>query len=321
MDTITDLHGAVRRRDLAARIGDGNVSSAVAAGVWHVPWPGVLVPAQRRNDPLTIIAAAVLHGGEDAFVCGRTAAWLHGCTAVDPLPVHLAVPYGRGRRLYEGLALHNGRTLAEDGSECQGLPVLTLDRVCADLLCRDHGPTAFAVYDEALSLADDAGALRAEVRHRIETRSDRRGTRRAGVLVELASGRPFSPAESRLQFRVVDLGFPNPTLNHPIHDATGQLLFLLDLAWPGVRIALEYDGHAAHLGREMRDADRQRELEKRGYIVIRVAAADLKDFTRVQQELAAAFRTRGFPLRRNAEPGVLGTRKHRDRVWSPRRPG
>ncbi|WP_181781238.1 hypothetical protein [Pseudonocardia pini] len=318
METLTNLHGAVPRSRLAREIGERAARLAIEAGEWRVPWPGVLVPAARAVDPLALIGAATLFAGDDTVVCGRTAAWLYGCRATEPLPVHLAVPYGRKPRRYDGLVVHNGRDLSPDRAEHLDLPVLALDRVLADLLCRDHGPSAFAIYDEALGLAEDAEALRAEVRHRIGTRVDRRGARRAGLLVELAGGRPRSPAESRLQFRIVDLGFPNPVLNHPLHDATGRLLFLLDLAWPGLRIALEYDGHVAHSGRESADADadRQRELERRGYIVIRVTAADMKDITRVEQELAAAFRLRGLPVRRT--PGVLEARRHRDRGWSPR---
>jgi hypothetical protein len=319
MDTIATIHGALRRRRLVGDIGEEAVRRAVEAGRWRVPWPGVLVPATRANDPLTLIEAAVLFTGADAVVCGRTAAWLYGCRSLDPLPIHVAVPYGRKSRSYEGIVTHNGRALEADRTERCGLPLLAQERVLADLLCRDHGPTAFAAYDEALLLAEDADALRAEVRHRIETRTDRRGTRRAALLVELAGGQPRSPAESRMQFRLVDLGFPNPVLNHPVHDIAGRVLFLTDLAWPGLRIAVEYDGHVAHSGRELEDAARQKELERRGYIVIRARASDAADITRVERELADAFRTRGFPLRRVAGvPGVLESRTHRERLWVPR---
>jgi hypothetical protein len=310
--TTLSTHGAVRRSRLVEEIGLPAVRQAVEAGEWLAPWPGVLVPSSRAADPLTVTGAAVLFAGEQAVVTGRTATWLHGCDAVDPLPVHLAVPYGSRLRTRADLVVHNGRRLSEDRVERADLPVLRLDRVLADLLCRDEPRSAFAVYDQALGRADDTVELREAVRLVIAERPDRRGARRAAVLVDLASGRPRSPAESRLQFCLVDLGFPNPELNLPIHDANGRLLFLLDLAWPGLRIAVEYDGHVAHLGREVADAERQRELERRGYLVIRVTAEDMKDVTRIEQELAAAFRARGLPLRR--VPGVLQSRRHRERV-------
>lgn len=313
--SIRNAHGALRRSRLVQEIGEKAARLAVEAGEWQAPWPGVLVPAGRSAEPLTVIGAATLFAGDAAVVTGRTAAWLHGCSAVDPLPVHLAVPYGHWLRARDGLVAHNGRLLHEDRVDVAELPVLALDRVLAELLCRDTAPLAFAVLDEAFGRAEDRESLRAEVRHRIDERTDRRGARRAAVLVEMASGRTRSPAESRLHFRIVDLGFPNPQLDLPIHDANGTLLFLLDLAWPGLRIAVEYDGHATHLGRDLADADRRRELERRGYIVIRATAEDQRDITRLEQELAAAFRARGLPLRRAT--GVLQARSHRDRVWMP----
>jgi hypothetical protein len=119
----------------------------------------------------------------------------------------------------------------------------------------------------------------------------------------------FSPAESRMLFRLVDLGFPVPQVNLPVHDARGEVLFLLDHAWPEYRIAVEYDGHAAHLGREDEDAARQAELERRGFIVVRVRAADMGDLSRVERELDAAFRARGLAL--NRKIGTLQPRRHR----------
>ncbi|WP_433508475.1 DUF559 domain-containing protein [Pseudonocardia halophobica] len=76
-------------------------------------------------------------------------------------------------------------------------------------------------------------------------------------------------------------------------------------------MAVEYDGHAAHLGREHEDAARQAELERRGFIVVRVRAADMRDLSRVERELDAAFRARGLTL--NRKIGTLQPRRHRER--------
>ncbi|GAA4540499.1 hypothetical protein GCM10023175_13200 [Pseudonocardia xishanensis] len=107
MDTIETLQGAVRRTRLAREIGERAARSAIEAGEWRMPWPGVLVPARPADDPSVLVGAAVLFAGEGA------------------------------------------------------------------------------AFDEALGLADDPGALRARVRQRIGQRTDRRGTRRAALLVEL----------------------------------------------------------------------------------------------------------------------------------------
>jgi hypothetical protein len=309
--TLTGGHGARRRADLVRDVGEATVQRETAHGAWRSPWPGVLVPAERATEPLTVIAAALAFAGERAVVCGWTAAWLHGCRAVDPLPVHLAVPYGHWLRARPGLVARNGRGLDDDEVECFGLPVLKIERVVADLLCRDRPQDAFAVFDEALALAGagEREALRARIAAAVEARPDPRGRRRAALLLPMATGLARSPAESRLQFRFADLGFPAPEINLPIADASGRVLFLLDLAWLEFRIAVEYDGYATHLGRELSDAERQRELERRGFIVIRATAADMRDITRLERELAEAFRRRGVPLRR--EVGLLQPRRHR----------
>ena len=294
-------------------VGGAAVRRAEAHDEWRAPWPGVLVPTARMADPMTVIAAALAYSGEQGVVTGWTAAWLHGVRAVDPLPVHVAVPYGHWLRRRPGLVVHNGRRLDDDRAEVDGLSVLPLDRVLADLLCRDRPQDAFAVLDEALVRAGEQRreSLRDLVRTRVTERSDPRGRTRAGRLLDMATGRVLSPAESRIQFRLVDLGFPAPEVNHPVLGVDGQVLFLLDHAWPEYRIAVEYDGHVAHAGREIPDAIRQRELERRGYLVIRVRAADMSDVTRIEQGLTDAFRARGFPLRRR--PGVLQSRRHRER--------
>jgi hypothetical protein len=307
-----NAHGVRRRADLDREIGRSAVQRAIGAGEWQASWPGVLVPSARSGDPLTVAAAALAYAGDRAVVTGWTASWLHGCTAVDPLPVHIAVPYGHWLRTRPGLVVRNGLFLEDDLVEVAGLPVLRLERVVADLLCRDRPQDAFAVLDQALAAASEEkrDRRRAAIAEKIRSRPDPRGRKRALVLLGLATGRALSAAESRMLYRLVDLGFPTPEANLPVRDAHGRVLFLLDHAWPEFRIALEYDGHAAHLGREDEDAARQTELERRGYIVIRVRADDLRDITRLEQELSAAFRARGLVLRRN--PGNLQARRHRE---------
>ncbi|HKS49385.1 MAG TPA: DUF559 domain-containing protein [Amycolatopsis sp.] len=52
-------------------------------------------------------------------------------------------------------------------------------------------------------------------------------------------------------------------------DISGRELDRLDFAWPELRIAVEYDGYAAHESRWERGADREEDLRRSGWIVIR----------------------------------------------------
>ena len=93
---------------------------------------------------------------------------------------------------------------------------------------------------------------------------------------------------------IIERGFPLPEVNFSLRSPAGREVYRLDLAWPGLRIAVEYDGHAVHAGREEEDAAREEDLRRRGWIVVRARAADLADPTRLLAELRAAFAQRGY---------------------------
>ncbi len=311
-------HGAVRRCDALARWGPYRVRAALESGEWHTLWPGVLVEADRVADPLTLAAAAVQLGGPDVLLTGPTAARLHGCSTAEPVPVHITAPYGHWIRSRRGLKVHSGIALSADRETVASLPVLCLDRVLTDLLCRARPPDALAVLDEALSLAGSGGReqLRARVGERLRHRRDPRGTRCAGRILELATGRAESPAESWLLWLVVDLGFPPPQVNWSLTGVDGREVYRLDLAWPELRITAEYDGHSAHAARSVEDDARAEDLRRRGWIVVRVRVADLQAPTRLDTELVEAFRRRGVDLSGRVA-GLLRRRRHRE----PRGPG
>ncbi len=165
----------------------------------------------------------------------------------------------------------------------------------ADLLCSNEGSDGLAVVDEALRLSrPNDREFRSAVGVRLQRRADPRGTVRAGFLLDLASPDAESPPESWVRFRIVEQGFPLPEVNWSITGSDGREVFRIDLAWPSVRIAVEYDGYEAHADREREDSARQTELERRGWIVIRIRKADLSDMSRAFAELRAAFVRRGY---------------------------
>lgn len=88
----------------------------------------------------------------------------------------------------------------------------------------------------------------------------------------LAASRP----ESWTRLTLVDAGLPEPELNHDVF-AGGVKLACVDLAYPALRIAVEYDGehHLRDPEQWSRDIRRYERLEAAGWIVIRVAKAEL----------------------------------------------
>jgi hypothetical protein len=249
-------------------------------------------------EPLTLLTAAWLAVGPDALFTGPSAAYLHGLSALPPSPVHLVVPYGHRKRDRECIVVHNGTGLEDDRDERHRLPVLSLDRVISDLLCTAWPPKALAVLDEALARLPEQArpAFRRQVRERLQKRPDPRGTRIGTRLLDLATGRAESPPESWLLWLVVDLGFPAPEANLPILGMDDRELYRLDLGYRELRIAVEYNGYAAHAGHDEADAARIRDLERRGWIVVVADADDLHGPARLEKELQEAFLRRGVAL-------------------------
>jgi hypothetical protein len=248
----------------------------------------VLIERTRQLDLRTRAAAALLMGGDRAVLTSHTAALLFGCGAASSRRVHLLVGYDRPLRSTEDIAVHQGVYDEGDVVLLDGLRVYALECALTELLCRASRDTSLACLDQALALTppESRGEFRAEVANRIVRRRDSRGRRQAEILLDLATGLAESPAESWLLLRLYDAGLPIPAQQVPVMDLDGNVRYRLDFAWEEVRVALEYDGFAAHVGRGLRDAAREADLRRLGWTVIRATAADLQD----PAELLAAIR-------------------------------
>jgi Protein of unknown function (DUF559) len=286
------------RSDAVAALGIKRVKTALASGTLVALWPRVLVDGSRRLELLTRAAAALLTVGPDAVLCGLTAARLHGCTAASTSPIHVLMRYEQRMKARAELRVHRGWLSDDDVTEIEGLPVLALDRTIADLLCSHDRREALACADQAVALHPESrrAMFIAAVGLRLDQRRDRRGTRQAADLLRLVDGRTESPPESWLRLLVVEAGFPPPAVQYSIFDRDGALVYRLDLAWPEIRIALEYDGYEAHVGRQAQDAARDADLARRGWLTVRAAVDDLRNPRRLLDELTRAFRERHVPL-------------------------
>ena len=190
--------------------------------------------------------------------------------------------------------MHNGLFTESDVAEIDGLRLLAPELVLADLLCRARRPTALACADQMLAGLPEAQrpGFRDSVVRAISARADNRGTRQARALLDLATGRPESPFESQLLLMFYDRELPVPVAQHSITTIDGRALYRLDFAWPEFRIAVEYDGYAAHAERHDRDRRRDEDLVARGWIVIRATIDDLMAPSRLVREVQEAFRRR-----------------------------
>src|SRR4051794_22018086 len=278
-------------------------SVAVAAGLVT---PGVLRgPRFRRLFPdvyvgadvevdlaLRARAAHVLVEGRGVVGGYAAAELLDASCGLDDAPVDVVVPGGASRKR-PGLVVHRGLLAPDEVTTVDGVAVTNALRTAYDLA--RAGPLAEAVValDTLSHVHRFPPSAVLDLRRR---RLGARGGTQLATAVPLADPRSQSPMESRIRLTIVFDGLPVPVLQHPVGP------FLLDLAYPAIRLAIEYDGEA-HRGQEraLRDLARQAHLTDAGWTVLRFTAAQVMGrprwvAARVRRELVEAARRRGVTL-------------------------
>ncbi|MEV4645705.1 hypothetical protein [Saccharopolyspora sp. NPDC049357] len=179
-------HGALPRHEAERLLGAADLAEALEAGEWVQPWTGVVLPAALLRDPTARAAAALLRAGDQGVISGPTAVAMHGCGPVEDA-VHVTVPYDRELRSQGDLVVHHAWFRETEVIELDGLRVQALDVALADVLCSGPQRRALDCLERALGrLGSGAEHFRALIGERLARRRDRRGTRRAWALLELA---------------------------------------------------------------------------------------------------------------------------------------
>ena len=104
--------------------------------------------------------------------------------------------------------------------------------------------------------------------------------RRPGIValrdaVERIRPGSWSRLETWVRLILVDAGLPEPVLNYDAYDDFGRFLGCVDLAYPDLKIAIEYEGehHWRSAEQFRRDIDRLDRLVEAGWRIVRVANA------------------------------------------------
>lgn len=118
------------------------------------------------------------------------------------------------------------------------------------------------------------------------------GCRQVRRAVEQADGLAGSPQETRLRLLLSRSPLPRPIAQYVIRDAEG-LVARVDFAWPGAKVAVEYEGRW-HGERQNVAKDRRRlnRLTAAGWTVIFVTAEDLVRPVELVARIAAALAVR-----------------------------
>ena len=105
--------------------------------------------------------------------------------------------------------------------------------------------------------------------------------------MELADARAESPEESRVRVALVRAGLP-PEVQVEVFDDQRAFIARVDLAFPELKIAIEYDGAHHFTDQQVpRDNVRLARLRAAGWVVLRLANADLYDMDDVVRRVQA----------------------------------
>jgi hypothetical protein len=228
---------------------------------------GVYLDAKVPDDVASRAACLSLRLPLEAVVVRRTAAWLWGVDGFAPdevldgrLVLECSVPPGRQPVRRPGVRCYTAQS-HDDICIGAGIPTTTPLRTAIDVLrwLRPHMGLAVTDALAALGLVEPA-----ELLAQLEDFTGCRGIRRARYLAGLVEPRTESFGESWLRLRIVDAGFPRPTVQIEVFDRLGHCIYRLDLGWEDRHVAVEYDGEAYHSSPEQRSRDRRRreELER-----------------------------------------------------------
>ena len=124
-----------------------------------------------------------------------------------------------------------------------------------------------------------------------------RGHRSAATTLSLVDPRAESPPESRVRVALAVALVPQPTPQFTVLDFDGYFIARVDLAWPWLRFAAEYDGQW-HSDRDQltRDRRRLRDLTAAGWEIYHITRDDLKDLDRLARDIHGAIRRRAADL-------------------------
>ncbi|MCV7361202.1 DUF559 domain-containing protein [Mycolicibacterium neworleansense] len=215
--------------------------------------------------------AAWLWSHRQGVLAGLTAAALHGARWVDEsAPIELI--WGNARSP-TGVWTSAKRLLSVEIGQVGGLPVTTAERTAFDIGRTPGAGRAVARLD---SLARATGLKVGDVEEVAARHRGARGLRQLERVLPMVDAGSQSPKETWLRLLLIEHGLPRPQTQIPVIGANGYPFAYLDMGWTEWMVAVEYDGdqHRSDRTQYVKDIRRTAELERMGWIIVRVVAED-----------------------------------------------
>jgi predicted transcriptional regulator of viral defense system len=236
------------------------------------------------GNPLTWrgrLLAACWAGGTRAVASHRSAAELWQLPGRDDKFSEITCPRWRRAR-HDDLLVHESLILDDiDTTVRERIPVTTVARTLFDL-AGVVGPTTVDIA-VATALRRQLTTLieLEEVFARLASRG-RAGTMQFRAVLELHRATPAqteSEAEHLILRLITKHGLPAPVPQYEIRRPDRSLVARVDFAYPDLKVAIEYDSYAHHLGTDAHDRDgaRRNAILKVDWYPITATAADLRN--------------------------------------------
>lgn len=252
------------RADLRA---SGAGEDVLASGRFAKIWWNAYVDRGVRVTPAVRARAALRHAPSSARISHQTAAELWGAPLTSDPQTHLTVP-GAGQRLVRrGIRSHYGGPAGRTWRN--GIPVSTPGQTFVELAGSGLDLVDLVVVGDALVAA---GHITVPALVAFVEKQGGRGCRMARRAAGLVREHVDSAMETRLL--LVLAGLPEPQVNLVLRGEDGSWERRFDLAYPALRLVLEYDGrqHANDSAQWNADIYRREELERRGWTLVTVTA-------------------------------------------------
>lgn len=294
--TVTDLNDrrlqTHRPFSRAAALEMGLTDDSLRTNRYRRLLHGVYVDAATTHSPTVLAAAALVAAPAGSIIAGRTAAQLWGATVPTGTEVTVRIP-AQTRMSVRGVRAL--RRPAVEFTERLGLPVTTPAQTFLDL-ASDLDLVDLVVAGDSLVASERLHPDRLIEQCRAARCTGARRARRAANLVRAGVD---SPPESRLRMLLVLAGLPEPEVNFILYDERGRWRRRHELAYPELKLAIEYDGahHAPNGdagGQWAKDLRRREDMDAEGWRLIVVVRDDLtRSPELILQRVCQALASRG----------------------------
>lgn len=269
-----------RRPFTTAGAGSAGISKSVLRGrEWRQVLRGVWVHRDLEDSRELRLAAAKLVLAAGSFICGPTAAWIHGIDVMHPHPDRLWIGCLPGRRVRAraGYIVKQVSVDPADLVELDGAVITSPLRTAFD--CARWLPLVEGVV-VADALSHERRFTPAQFSSYIAVHRGLRGVVTADRVIDLMDPKSESPMETRVRLLLVLAGLPRPEAQLEIYDVGEVFVARADLGYADQKVVVEYDG-AWHWQQRRADDRRRDRIRDVGYHVIVVSSDDYFRFPSV----------------------------------------